>query len=145
MVLISIKVHRICRWTTRFSLTDCWSFRGSFRSAAFSERRVVFISVDRRWRLRILMEMGLSIPSIMVQDEMRLPAPPFVNLDLRFTKRFNITERVKIHALFEFFNVFNRQNPAAVEKRQNVVTSPFGSVRQVLPGREGQVGLRFEF
>lgn len=72
-------------------------------------------------------------------------APPFVNLDLRIAKRFNITERIKLQALFEFFNVFNRQNPAAIENRQNLVNSPFGSLRQVLPGREGQVGLRLEF
>jgi hypothetical protein len=72
-------------------------------------------------------------------------SPPFVNLDMRVTKRFNITERVKLQALFEFFNVFNRQNPAAVETRQNIVNSPFNSLRQVLPGREGQVGLRLEF
>ena len=72
-------------------------------------------------------------------------APPFTNLDLRVTKRFNITERVKLHALFEFFNVFNRQNAAAVETRQNIANSPFNSLRQVLPGREGQVGLRLEF
>jgi len=72
-------------------------------------------------------------------------APPFVNLDLRLAKRFNITERVKLQALFEFFNVFNRQNPAAVETRPGVTDSPFNSLRQVLPGREGQVGLRLEF
>src|ERR1700752_209394 len=72
-------------------------------------------------------------------------SPPFVNLDMRFAKKFNITERVKLQALFEFFNVFNRQNPAAVQAQQNVPNSPFGSLRQVLPGREGQVGLRLEF
>lgn len=72
-------------------------------------------------------------------------SPAFVNLDMRVGKRFNITERVKLQALFELFNVFNRQNPAAVQVQQNIVNSPFGSLRQVLPGREGQVGLRLEF
>jgi carboxypeptidase family protein/TonB-dependent receptor-like protein len=72
-------------------------------------------------------------------------SPAFVNLDMRVAKRFNITERVKVQALFELFNVFNRQNPAAVQVQQNIVNSPFGSLRQVLPGREGQVGLRLEF
>jgi len=72
-------------------------------------------------------------------------SPAFVNLDIRFGKRFNITERVKLEALFEFFNMFNHQNPAAVQTQQNIVNSPFGSLRQVLPGREGQVGLRLQF
>jgi hypothetical protein len=72
-------------------------------------------------------------------------APAYVNLDMRFAKRFDITERVRIQALFEFFNLLNRQNPAAVQAQQNIANSPFGSLRQVLPGREGQVGVRLEF
>lgn len=72
-------------------------------------------------------------------------APAFANLDIRFAKKFNLTERVKLQALFEFFNLFNRQNPAAVQAQQNIVGSPFNSLRQTLPGREGQVGLRLEF
>jgi hypothetical protein len=69
-------------------------------------------------------------------------APPFVNLDVRFSKRVNIGERVKVQVLFEFFNLFNRQNPAAV---QTLDTSLFGKASQVLPGREGQIGFRIEF
>jgi hypothetical protein len=72
-------------------------------------------------------------------------SPAFVNLDLRVAKKFNLGERVKIQALFEFFNLFNHQNPAAVQAQQNIANSPFNSLRQVLPGREGQVGLRVEF
>jgi hypothetical protein len=72
-------------------------------------------------------------------------APPFVNVDLRFSKRFNIRERVKAEILFEFFNLLNRQNPASVQNRQNITTQPFGSITQVLPGREGQVGFRISF
>ena len=52
--------------------------------------------------------------------------PPFVNLDMRFAKRFNITSGVKAQVLLEFFNVFNRQNPAAVGRRQDVPLEPFG-------------------
>ena len=72
-------------------------------------------------------------------------APPFVNLDMRFSKRFDITERVNVQLLFEFFNLLNRQNPASVQNRENIVGQPFGSTTQVLPGREGQVGFRIEF
>jgi hypothetical protein len=64
---------------------------------------------------------------------------------MRFAKTFNITERVKMQALFEFFNLFNRQNPAAVQTQTNIANSPFNSLRQVLPGREGQLGVRIEF
>ena len=72
-------------------------------------------------------------------------APAFVNLDMRFTKRFALGERAKLQLLFEFFNLLNRQNPAAVSQSANNLTQPFGHAIQVLPGREGQVGFRIEF
>jgi hypothetical protein len=71
--------------------------------------------------------------------------PPFVNLDMRLAKRFNISSGVKAQVLVEFFNVLNRQNPAAVGRRQDVPLEPFGRPTQVLPGREGQIGIRIEF
>ncbi|HEX6045974.1 MAG TPA: TonB-dependent receptor [Pyrinomonadaceae bacterium] len=71
-------------------------------------------------------------------------APPFANLDMRFAKRIDFTERVRMQVLFELFNVFNHQNPAAVFTS---LADPvnFGRKAQVLPGREGQIGFRFEF
>ena len=71
--------------------------------------------------------------------------PPYVNLDMRFAKRFNIASGVKAQVLLEFFNILNRQNPAAVGRRQDVALEPFGRPTQVLPGREGQIGFRIEF
>ena len=64
---------------------------------------------------------------------------------MRFSKRFYITERVKAQVLFEFFNLLNRQNPAAVGQSATNLTQPFGKASQVLPGREGQVGFRISF
>jgi hypothetical protein len=63
----------------------------------------------------------------------------------RFAKRFNVTAGVRAQVLLEFFNVFNRQNPAAVGRRRDVALEPFGVATQVLPGREGQIGFRIEF
>lgn len=72
-------------------------------------------------------------------------AVPLANLDLRFSKHFDVGERVNVELLFEFFNILNRQNPAAVQNRETIATEPFGSTTQVLPGREGQFGLRISF
>ena len=72
-------------------------------------------------------------------------SPPYVSLDMRFAKRFNIGERARLHVLFEFFNLLNRQNPAAVETTTTNANLTFGALKQVLPGREGQIGVRFEF
>jgi len=95
-------------------------------------------------------------------------APTFVNMDIRFAKRFNLGERVKAQVLFEMFNLLNRDNPAAVNGLEPTCPndpaniSPLGPqpcnvhqtqggalgigvVQQFLPGREGQIGIRFEF
>ena len=72
-------------------------------------------------------------------------APQFVNLDTRFSKRFDIGERVNVEVLFELFNILNRQNPRSVQNREDLPTEPFGSLTQVLPGREGQIGIRISF
>ncbi len=71
-------------------------------------------------------------------------APPFVNMDLRVAKTFVIRDRFRVQGLFEFFNLFNNANPAAIQ-RQESQASTLGTVSQFLPGREGQVGLKFEF
>jgi outer membrane receptor protein involved in Fe transport len=72
-------------------------------------------------------------------------APPYANVDARFSRRFTIRERVHLQAIFEFFNLLNRANPAAVEQYQTVSSTPLGKPLQYLPGREGQAGLRLEF
>ena len=64
---------------------------------------------------------------------------------MRVTKRFAIRDRFKVDVLLEFFNLLNRQNPAAVGRRADVPLEPFGETLQVLPGREGQIGFRIEF
>ncbi|HKW35493.1 MAG TPA: TonB-dependent receptor [Candidatus Acidoferrum sp.] len=77
-------------------------------------------------------------------------APRFVNMDLRAAKTFPISERVRAQVMFEFFNLFNNANPAAINQNQNHPTllpgePVFGTVAEYLPGREGQFGLRIEF
>jgi hypothetical protein len=70
-------------------------------------------------------------------------APPFVNMDFRVAKTWIIRERFKVQGLFEFFNLFNNGNAAAIQTQQ--AQPAFGSVSERLPGREGQVGLKLEF
>lgn len=77
-------------------------------------------------------------------------APPFVNMDVRIAKRFDFGDQAKLSAYLEFFNLFNRDSPAAVNglppgTNPSSNAPRFGQVLQVLPGREGQVGIRLEF
>jgi hypothetical protein len=71
-------------------------------------------------------------------------APPFVNMDLRIAKTWVIRERFRVQGLFEFFNLFNNANPAAIQIQESQA-STLGTVSQRLPGREGQIGLRLTF
>lgn len=72
-------------------------------------------------------------------------APPLVNLDMRFSKRFDIGDRVRVQLLLEFFNLLNRSNPRSVFTRDGNTVNPFGTTDQVLAPREGQVGVRISF
>jgi len=76
-----------------------------------------------------------------------LEGPSYENLDLRLTKGFDLGDRVRMTVLLEFFNVTNEQNASEVELLPNSPNrvSRQGDAVQVLPGREGQFGLRFEF
>jgi len=84
-----------------------------------------------------------------IQGRNHFVAPPFINLDIRIAKRFEFGERVKLHSYLEFFNLLNRANPAAVNglppTSTNSTAPKFAQVLQVLPGREGQVGIRIEY
>lgn len=75
----------------------------------------------------------------------RFQAPAYVNVDLRVSRRISIGDKVRAQAMVEFFNLLNRANPAAVQQLQTDQLTPLGTPLQFLPGREGQVGLRFEF
>src|SRR5882724_5070634 len=71
-------------------------------------------------------------------------APPFVNMDLRIAKTWVVREHIRIQGLFEFFDLLNNSNPAAIQNQEST-GALFGTVSQRLPGREGQVGLKLEF
>lgn len=71
-------------------------------------------------------------------------APPFVNMDLRIAKTWSIHDRFQVQAMFEFFNLFNNANPAAIQIQESQAAT-LGTVSQTLPGREGQLGLRVTF
>jgi hypothetical protein len=70
-------------------------------------------------------------------------------MDLRVAKTWVIRERLRVQGMFEFFNLFNTGNAAAMQNQQGLVNasgaSTFGTVSEWLPGRQGQVGLRIEF
>ncbi|MGH9600992.1 MAG: TonB-dependent receptor [Terriglobales bacterium] len=73
--------------------------------------------------------------------------PAFVNLDLRVEKRFRLGERWSVSGLVEFFNLTNQANPRLIDAffPGGMPGPSFGTVRVPLPGREIQLGARFQF
>ena len=45
----------------------------------------------------------------------RFVAPPFVNMDVRLSKWFRLSDRFRLETLIEFFNAFNRANPSQIQ------------------------------
>jgi hypothetical protein len=71
-------------------------------------------------------------------------APVFANMDSRIAKTWVFRERYSLTGMFEFFNMFNKANAAAIQSQQSIPAT-FGQVSEWLPGRQGQVALKFEF
>jgi len=76
-------------------------------------------------------------------------APVFVNMDVRIAKTWLIRERLRVQGMFDFFNLFNTGNAAAMQTQMGLVNASgaptFGTVSEWLPGRQGQFALRIEF
>ena len=73
--------------------------------------------------------------------------PASVNFDMRIEKHFQFGDRFSLSPLVEFFNIANRANPKLVNAFwTNGAPGPdFGQILVPLPGREIQMGLRFNF
>jgi hypothetical protein len=125
-------IHGIVQLPRLFDISHIFRAQSGFR---FSAQALTAVDVDGDGLIN-----GLDFAA----GRNHFRAPHYANLDLRVSKRFAIGERVRVQTMFEFFNLLNRANAAAVQHLQNAST-PLGRPLQYLPGREGQAGLRFEF
>lgn len=73
--------------------------------------------------------------------------PASTNLDLRIEKKLRFGGRYVASVLVEAFNLTNGRNPRVIDNAwvSGAPGPTFGDVRVPLPGREVQLGLRFEF
>lgn len=125
-------LHGILNLPKGFSLSSIFRAQSGFH---YSASAVNSVDVDGD---------GLFNGLDFTQGRNHFTAPAFVNLDMRLAHQFKIKERATFHSYVEFFNILNRANPAAVQTLPGQPAA-FGSVLQVLPGREGQIGIRLEF
>jgi len=83
-----------------------------------------------------------------------LRADPYIQTDVRITKSFKFTERMQLKVLWEFFNLFNRNN-SCNNVQENAQASNFGKPLGYCGGQglgspyatplHSQFGFRFEF
>jgi hypothetical protein len=125
-------IHGIVQLPWRFEISDIFRVQSGF---AYSRGTTNPVDVDGD---------GLYNNQDINYVRNSFRAPKFVNMDVRLAKNFVIGERMKLGAYLEMFNLFNNANPAAMENMPDQ-PAPLDSVIQVLPGREGQVGLRITF
>jgi hypothetical protein len=125
-------IHGIWTLPKGFSMSSIFRAQSGFH---YSASAVNSIDVDGD---------GLFNGLDFTQGRNHFTAPAYVNWDLRVAHQFKIRERVTFHSYLEFFNLLNRGNPAAVQTLPQQ-PQPFGSVLQILPGRETQLGIRLEF
>jgi hypothetical protein len=72
----------------------------------------------------------------------------FASLDVRLSRRFRLTERVRLEALAEGFNVFNRANlqlPNNIFGTGQTLRAGFGTPNAAADPRQLQFGLRLDF
>jgi Carboxypeptidase regulatory-like domain/TonB dependent receptor/TonB-dependent Receptor Plug Domain len=134
-------IHSIIQLPWKFELAGIFRAQSGFHYSVGPANGGVDFDGDGLFNGQGLYFDGLGNP---LYARNRQTAPANVNMDLRIAKRFNIGERVKAQVLFEMFNLFNRDNPAAIQTLEGGTPS-LGSTSQYLPGREGQIGVRFDF
>ena len=67
---------------------------------------------------------------------------PFFNIDVRLAKVFQLGGGGRLTGLVELFNLTNRANPLRVN---NALGPAIGTTVEPLPGRELQIGIRYDF
>jgi hypothetical protein len=73
--------------------------------------------------------------------------PQTSNLDLTVERPFHFADRYTASILLEGFNVFNARNPRLINSFyvDGAPGPEFGQTLVPLPGREVQIGMRFQF
>jgi hypothetical protein len=128
----SFLLYGLVQLPLKFSITDIFHEQSGFRYSAGTDTGA---DIDGD---------GLTNGTDYTQGVNHFQSPAYSDMDVRVAKAFIFNERVHLDLYFEYFNLFNTDNPAAVESLPDQPVA-FGGKLQVLPGREGQVGLHFAF
>jgi hypothetical protein len=129
------KTHNLAI-TSAYNLNEKWSFGANF--ALQSGQPVTYPSAQYEY-------LGITVPSYGQRNENRLPAYHHLDVSATLTPRKNKNRNWKSEWVFSIYNLYNRQNAASINFRQNVDTGYNEAVKTSIFGLVHAVTYNFKF
>ncbi|KQX15949.1 TonB-dependent receptor [Flavobacterium sp. Root420] len=129
------KTHNLAI-TSAYNLNEKWSFGANF--ALQSGQPVTYPNGQYEY-------LGITVPSYGLRNEYRLPAYHHLDVSATLTPRKNKDRNWKGEWVFSIYNLYNRQNAASINFRQNVDTGENEAVKTSIFGIVPAVSYNFKF
>jgi hypothetical protein len=129
------KTHNLAI-TSAYNLNEKWSFGANF--ALQSGQPVTYPNGQYEY-------LGITVPSYGLRNEHRLPAYHHLDISATLTPRKNKDRNWKGEWVFSIYNLYNRQNAASINFRQNVDTGKNEAVQTSIFGIVPAVSYNFKF
>ncbi|TCN57532.1 TonB-dependent receptor [Flavobacterium circumlabens] len=129
------KTHNLAI-TSAYTLNDKWSFGANF--ALQSGQPVTYPNSQYEY-------LGIKVPNYGLRNENRLPAYHHLDISATLTSRKNKNRNWKGEWVFSIYNLYNRQNAASINFRQNVDSGANEAVQTSIFGIVPAVSYNFKF
>lgn len=129
------KTHNLAI-TSAYNLNEKWSFGANFTLQ--SGQPVTYPNAQYEY-------LGITVPSYGLRNENRLPAYHHLDISATLTPRKNKDRNWKGEWVFSIYNLYNRQNAASINFRQNVDTGANEAVKTSIFGMVPAVSYNFKF
>jgi hypothetical protein len=129
------KTHNLAI-TSAYNLNDKWSFGANF--ALQSGQPVTYPNSQYEY-------LGIKVPNYGLRNENRLPAYHHLDVSATLTSRKNKNRNWKGEWVFSIYNLYNRQNAASINFRQNVDSGANEAVQTSIFGIVPAVSYNFKF
>lgn len=129
------KTHNLAI-TSAYNLNDKWSFGANF--ALQSGQPVTYPNSQYEY-------LGIKVPNYGLRNENRLPAYHHLDVSATLTPRKNKNRNWKGEWVFSIYNLYNRQNAASINFRQNVDSGANEAVKTSIFGIVPAVSYNFKF
>ncbi|PXY43376.1 TonB-dependent receptor [Flavobacterium hydrophilum] len=129
------KLHNLAI-TSAYSLNKRWSFGANF--ILQSGQPVSYPNSQYEY-------LGITVPNYGLRNENRLPAYHHLDISATLTLEKNQNRKWKGEWIFSIYNLYNRQNAASINFRQNADTGNNEAVRTSIFGIVPAVSYNFKF